>query len=222
MRHKVWNVVLSLLSLVLTTSTTLSQSNHAGAADHTFSIPPRPLHYQKSVTKLMDKTFEHQTQASTGQTTGSWLIWFHVRGDETRIHGDMPEDDFWQSHNIVLGSVNADLMADETMERFSLGKDELPLFLFLHRGKLYRYPSPSPSSQFQWKDLTEFVLGGYRLVKEEKVPPPMSEFTRIMRQLAGPVGMPLRIGLVLIVVIFILYTSLISYFTGHSVKSKLA
>ena len=30
---------------------------------------------QSEVSQLTDETFEHLTQASTGSTTGDWLIW---------------------------------------------------------------------------------------------------------------------------------------------------
>jgi hypothetical protein len=54
---------------------------------------------------LTDATFEHQTQASTGQTTGHWLIQFF---DESIVlpTGEQYEEDEWLESNVVIASVN--------------------------------------------------------------------------------------------------------------------
>jgi hypothetical protein len=54
---------------------------------------------------LTDATFEHQTQASTGQTTGHWLIQFF---DESIVlpTGEPYEEDEWLESNVVIASVN--------------------------------------------------------------------------------------------------------------------
>jgi hypothetical protein len=158
------------------------------------------LSHLLSSSALLIRNFEHQTQASTGQTTGSWLIWFHKRGDETLLEGDRPEDEFWSDNNIVLGSVNADLLSDETIERFEV--TDYPSFLFLHRGKLYRYPH---ATFYAWDDLKDFCLEPR--VEAEDVPPPKSAFSKFIKKLHGPAGWPLKLALIFIIMTFILVTS---------------
>src|SRR5688500_6074221 len=79
----------------------------------------RPLQYQSFVTKLGDDNFEHSTQAFTGQTTGSWLIYFYGTGERIVIQGKQPSDEYWNGQGVVVGIVNA-LISKETVERFSM------------------------------------------------------------------------------------------------------
>ena len=160
-------------------------------------LPVKPLQYQSSVVKLVDRNFEHQTQASTGMTTGSWLIWFYKsRGgtgkineitDTTKdphvlVEGDQPESSFWTEHNIVLSSAHVQLSTD-TIRRFQLPKpsqendsdDGYPLFVFLHKHKYYVYDGP-----LEWESIVDFCLHGYQKVPGKSIPAPRNEFVKVL------------------------------------------
>lgn len=157
----------------------------------------RPIHYRRDTVKLIDSTFEHQTQASTGQTTGSWLVWFYEGGEKTVLEGQV-EKDFWSEHNVVLASVHAGI-ARETAKRFSIV--ETPQLLFFHKRQLYRY-----KGDWHWDQVTEFVTGGYQTVTAEEVPPPRSEFAKAWDKIWGTVaGHMILFGLLLAISIIMVY-----------------
>ena len=73
------------------------------------------------VVTLTDQTFEHQTQASTGATTGSWLVLFTVpncASCETLkpILEELGNDEELYERGIVLGSVDCSLLALGTQD----------------------------------------------------------------------------------------------------------
>jgi len=207
----------------------------------------RPLQYQKSVVKLIDANFEHETQAYTGQTTGSWLLWFYDTGDKTAISGgggskpslseeggdeqgdedERPEilnDSWWSDHNFVLASVHAQLARD-TVKRFSPllggaggdGEDTgFPCFLFLHKGKVYKYDGP-----LDWNAVGQFLLGGYENSDAFDVPPPrghVEKFVEVMRETV--VGHIVLAGLVVVLFAFVFYTMAVSALLKDERKDK--
>jgi hypothetical protein len=91
-----------------------------------------PFHQDGSVVPLTDTNFEHETQASTGQTTGSWLVVFYDQ-DLMAASPDVPAE-YWSEHHIVLGAVKA-TDAPETLDHFEI--DHLPTILFLEKSLLY-------------------------------------------------------------------------------------
>lgn len=164
-------------------------------------VDGRPIQFQSTAVKLIDRNFEHQTQASTGQTTGSWLIWFYPSGDTTVLDGDLPETDFWTEHNVVLASAHKEL-SRETVERLSLTYRELPCFVFLHNRKLYHYHGP-----LDWQVLQDFVVGGYQDEEAHDVPPPKSEWRRAIETLQKSIaGHVILAGLVVVFLAFVIYT----------------
>ena len=131
--------------------------------------PPQNL---QGVVALTDETFEHQTQASTGQTTGSWLVWFYDDANDY-VTGSFPSESEWLEDHIVVGAVN---VADEgagakLKKRFALEK--LPVFLFFHKGKMYRYsPSTSANDGFSWEAVRAFCKSPDATLAESIQPPP--------------------------------------------------
>ena len=113
-------------------------------SDLSFSVP------------LTDQTFEHETQASTGQTAGSWLVWIYRANEETKIYGEMPEESFWTDHHIVWATMNVKYAAN-TRERFGL--KELPAVMFIHKGKFYRFSQPPGG--YTWEGLVRFCTEDY-------------------------------------------------------------
>jgi len=196
--------------------------------------PRRPLQHQKSdiVVKLVDSNFEHQTQASTGMTTGSWLLWFYDTGDKTVIGGAesagegaeatkpaILEDSFWTDHNLVLGVVHVTLGRD-TVKRFGIDPsgDRVPCFVFLKKGKFYRFDGP-----FEWDAISAFALGGYESTEGQKIPPPpghLSKLVELMRETV--LGHIVLAGLVVVLFAFIFYTVAVTKLLNEEKKAKAA
>jgi hypothetical protein len=110
-----------------------------------------PFHQYESVVPLTDATFEHETQASTGQTTGSWLVVFYDQ--DLMVASPAVPAEYWSEHHIVLGAVEA-ADAPETIDRFQI--DRLPAILFLHEKKVYPYPDDRLAAAVKWTDLAAF------------------------------------------------------------------
>mmetsp|Transcript_6603 Transcript_6603/g.13133 ORF Transcript_6603/g.13133 Transcript_6603/m.13133 type:complete len:217 (-) Transcript_6603:90-740(-) len=127
-----------------------------------------PLSQQDFVVTLDDKNFEHETQASTGQTTGSWLIWFHRRTDDSQIVGTPPDEEFWAEHHTIVGAVDVS-RSELTKVRFQIRK--APALLFIHKGKVYRYPKED-KYPFSWDSIKRFVAEDHANVEAEDVPEP--------------------------------------------------
>jgi thiol-disulfide isomerase/thioredoxin len=142
-----------------------------------------------SVIPLTDATFEHQTQASTGATTGSWLILFHTSSCascEEQVKPLLTELADQEQHpelyerGIVFATVDCEDHPN-TAIRFQI--DTLPTLLYLHKGSMYRVPPPSTTtttSSFSLETLKRFVLQDYIEVTAEAIPPPPTAMTYFM------------------------------------------
>ena len=99
------------------------------------------------VTELTSKNFEHLTQAATGATTGTWLVYFDLTNIPaiTQSFTDAAPT-LINDHNIVLGHVNCAANDDERYfcaKRFHAlthvkfgAQDRISLF---HQGKEYAW-----------------------------------------------------------------------------------
>jgi hypothetical protein len=190
-------------------------SNFGAVADAAIA---RPLQYNKDVVKLSDQTFEHQTQASTGQTTGNWLVWFYTTGDDTIIEGEMPDEDFTSEHNLVLATVHG-VLAKETAKRFQI--TEFPCFLYLSRRKMYKY-----AGDLTWEALTEFVRTvhegtGAAAAQALDVPPPRSEFVKMVEVLHEARVTHMLFGAFAIIIgLFAMYTRIVAQSMAERIKEK--
>mmetsp|Transcript_19364 Transcript_19364/g.55748 ORF Transcript_19364/g.55748 Transcript_19364/m.55748 type:complete len:221 (-) Transcript_19364:728-1390(-) len=122
---------------------------------------------------LTDATFEHQTQASTGQTTGKWLVKFYAPWcghckklapvwDELadKVEVESPGD------GILLAKV------DCTKEKAVCGRFKVrgyPTLLYFAERSMFRY-----SGGRDVDSLAAFATGGYKESKGEAVPVPPS------------------------------------------------
>lgn len=127
--------------------------------------PPQDL---PGVMSLTDETFEHQTQASTGQTTGSWLVWFYEDEDDA-VEGAFPSESEWLEDHIVVGAVDVATKGIKVKERFAMNK--LPAFVFFHKGSMYRYPVTA-NEGFSWEAIREFCKNPDPSLGEAIQPPP--------------------------------------------------
>lgn len=164
------SIQLLILFAVATTwyCSTVQSVEQLDQEEDTFTVstssPPQNL---PGVMSLTDETFEHQTQASTGQTTGSWLVWFYD-DEHDSVAGSFPSESEWLEDHIVVGAVNvAEGKGAKTKKRFSV--DELPAFLFFHKGKMYRYFA---SDKFSWNAVRVFCKSPDASLAEAIQPPP--------------------------------------------------
>ena len=170
----------------------------------------RPLQYQSFVTKLTDANFESLTQASTGQTTGSWLVYFYETGERIVIHGKQPPDEYWEGKHTVVGIVNAKI-SKETLERFGM-QQKVPGLIYIHRGKYYEF-----DGEKTWERVVEMVEDPAAMFPARDVPPPPTELQRWIKKLKGPAGLPLFVGTFFLIFVRVLYWVFVE---PHKVKRK--
>lgn len=126
------------------------------------------------VVTLTDATLEHQTQASTGATTGSWLLMFgtptgcNACTELKPLFEELGQDEVLYENSIVLGSVDVN-ESPTTAMRF--GIQTIPSLLYLHKGHFYRFASDVERSV---ESMKEFVLEHYSKSPAEAIPPPPS------------------------------------------------
>jgi hypothetical protein len=95
------------------------------------------------IMSLTDQTFEHETQASTGMTTGSWLVLFSIPSCYSceqwkPFLEELSRDEALYERGIVLGTVDCSVNVG-VCQRFSVST--LPTMLYLHKKQLYTVPS---------------------------------------------------------------------------------
>lgn len=138
------------------------------------------------VVELTDSTFEHQTQASTGATTGSWLILFTLQSCNScqtlkPILQELSQEEELYEHGIVLGSVDC-LEHVAVCQRFAV--TNFPAMIYLHKKQLYQVPksalikNSNEGEEFPksiHEQLKGFVLGDFvHLATPQPIPDPPS------------------------------------------------
>jgi protein disulfide-isomerase-like protein len=122
---------------------------------------------------LDTKNFEHLTQASTGSTTGDWLIEFYAPWCG---HCKKLEPIYDQLAENLKGDINV-AKVDVTQNRELGTRFEIkgfPTIKFLSKGKVYTF-----KGRRTVEDITEFCKGGYQINVPEDVKPPMGIFGEI-------------------------------------------
>jgi len=123
------------------------------------------------IVELNDSNFEHQTQASTGMTTGSWFVLFKAERC-AHCRKAMPEfqrlsnDEELLEKGIIMATVDVP-SSRRTSVRF--GIRGFPTLIFLHRGKMYHF-----KGQRVFDVLKTFLLDGVHKMAGEPIPEPMS------------------------------------------------
>lgn len=150
-----------------------------------FPMLERQFAAAAEVVSLTDATFEHQTQASTGATTGSWLILFSIPTCQRcqtlkPILQELSQDEALYQRSIVLGTVDC---TDNTAvcQRFSV--TALPTVVYLHKKRLYTFgiaggDDDDESEEFPSAAVTEqlknFLLQDFETVEALPIPDPPS------------------------------------------------
>ncbi|GBF96518.1 hypothetical protein Rsub_09860 [Raphidocelis subcapitata] len=133
-----------------------------------------------AVHELTAATFEHDTQAATGQTTGHWLVLFVGGGsspaqaaaerawDELAAGG---EDEAPLEHTALFAKVDVG-RHPEVGRRFGLSQAELPAAILLRDRQMYRLPLPLPEARDACAHAAmDFLAGGWQEADGEEVPP---------------------------------------------------
>lgn len=129
--------------------------------------------YASEVVILDTNNFEHLTQASTGATTGDWLIKFYAPWCG---HCKKLEPIYEEVANALKGEVNVakvDVTANRELgTRFEI--KGFPTIKLLSKGKQYTFKGRRTVDAF-----VEFARGGYQIQSAEEVQPPLGFFGEI-------------------------------------------
>lgn len=126
------------------------------------------------IPELNDETFEHLTQASSGSTTGDWLILFSNSKRPECMKPILPDVATVASRLRRRKNIATLCTASNpnTAKRFGFDPDKhCSKFLFFHRTDLYYYEEENINA----KDLLKFVMEGYKNQEAKTVPQPYSE-----------------------------------------------
>eukprot|EP00934_Nitzschia_sp_Nitz4_P008674 Nitzschia sp. Nitz4//scaffold1_size375055//107451//109246//NITZ4_000242-RA/size375055-snap-gene-0.192-mRNA-1//1//CDS//3329540943//8664//frame0 len=144
----------------------------------TNAIHAEKTQVQCEVVTLNDDSFEHLTQASTGATTGSWLLVFGSENCAScqtlkPMVEELGQDEALFESSIVVGVIEAN-ESPKVSQRFGIKK--LPTVLYMHRGQMYAFPSDVERTT---ESLKEFVLEHYSKSPANPIPPPPTMFDDI-------------------------------------------
>jgi len=142
------------------------------------SLPARSI---AAVIDLTDVTFEHQTQASTGQTTGKWLVKFYApwcghcktlapiwEQLDDRIKEENPND------GIIIAKVDCTKQSS-VAQRFKI--QSYPTLKYFADRKMYTYKGGRNLDA-----LYDFVTEGYKSAKTDEIPAPPSVLDAKMKE----------------------------------------
>eukprot|EP01040_Poterioochromonas_malhamensis_P000957 gene957-1014_t len=125
------------------------------------------------VVVLDSKNFEHLTQASTGSTTGDWLVKFYAPWCG---HCKKLNPVYEQVAEALKGEINVakvDVTANrEIGTRFEI--KGFPTIKLLRKGKVYTFKGRRTVD-----DLVEFARGGFETYSAEEIQPPVGVFGEI-------------------------------------------
>lgn len=128
------------------------------------------------VKELDDSNFEHLTQASTGSTTGDWLIMFYDNQciDCNRLTATWESVGAKLKTRLNVARVNRGTKGILTAKRFKV--ENVPEFIFLRMGKYYRYNM----KQFEIESFVGFATTWYTKLTPEKVAVPATPFENVV------------------------------------------
>jgi protein disulfide-isomerase-like protein len=134
------------------------------------------------VIELTDATFEHDTQALSGMTTGSWFVKFyapwcgHCRSMAPAweaLADDLAADE------IPINVAEVDVTANSHLgKQFNIRG--FPTIKFLHRGRMYSYKGRRAQD-----DLAAFARGGFADGEAEPIPGPPTLVSEIANTVSG-------------------------------------
>lgn len=128
---------------------------------------------------LNEDSFEHLTQASTGATTGDWLVIFYNSASESYL--PIVEGAAIQlKQRLNVAKVNTETNP-VLVSRFNI--KEIPTTYFFRLGKMYQYFSDD-KDKYDIKSLKLFATSWYKNVKALKVPSIPTAFEKLTDSIA--------------------------------------
>jgi len=131
---------------------------------------------------LNDESFEHLTQASTGATTGDWLVMFHglscegCKRLESRLQGVAAK----LRTRVLVAKVSSQTDGRETAKRLGVNP-ALMQILFFRQGQMYSYHMRS----MDLTSLSAFAIGLYKEAPSRAVPSMPPGPMMLILQVAG-------------------------------------
>ncbi|CAF1496865.1 unnamed protein product [Adineta ricciae] len=165
---------------------------------------------QRLTHTLDDRTFEHDTQATSGSTTGDWFILFKKSNESNSL---IP---IWEGASIhfrnraIFAYVDLDTNPN-IQKRFHLFVT--PTFILFKRGKMYRYEGTS----WQQSGFVNFVEREYQQVKAETIPPESNSFSFSLGDAAKVIPMYFIVIPMICLVIVLL---ILVFISGFNKKKK--
>lgn len=129
------------------------------------------------VKELEDTNFEHLTQASTGSTTGNWLILFYDTScvDCSRLGAIFEAVGAKLKFSYTnVARVNIQTKGIQTAKRFKVEKT--PTFILIRKGKFYRYTI----KKYDVDNLVGFAIKTFQNFGAESIKPQASPFENLV------------------------------------------
>nr|CAD7401571.1 unnamed protein product [Timema cristinae] len=142
---------------------------------HTFIENKEPV-----VRELSDDNFEHLTQASSGATTGDWFIMFYSTDcvDCQRLQARWEAVGAKLKSRLNVARINRQTSGAVTARRLEIR--DVPTFVLLRQGKLYRYNIP----KYDVGSFAAFATDWYKNARAEPIPVPKSPFDDFTQMIA--------------------------------------
>jgi len=128
------------------------------------------------VKELDDSNFEHLTQASTGSTTGDWLVQFYDSQcvDCNRLSATWETVGAKLKTRMNVARVNRVTKGIQTAKRFKV--EQVPEFILIRHGKYYRYNL----KQYDEESFIGFATSWFNRLTAEKVTTPATPFETLI------------------------------------------
>ncbi|XP_077993660.1 protein disulfide-isomerase A6 homolog isoform X2 [Glandiceps talaboti] len=128
---------------------------------------------------LTNENFEHLTQASSGATTGDWLVLFY---DPEETESLMLLPTIEATAQVLKGRINVGIVdvstATDLVDRFNI--EDPPLVFLFRLGNMYAYKLPGTDVA----SFVSFATGWYKNARVMQVPVPKSPFDKLAEKVA--------------------------------------
>jgi len=150
-----------------------------GPANEEIMLDTLVRYKQPGVQELTDSTFEHQTQAATGATTGDWLVMFFTSSCHLchRLTASLETVACKHKGRMNVARVNKETYGEKTGRRFELGLEEKPDIIFFRLGKMYRYSL----DKYDPETISLFMTTQHAEQAAEDIPLPKSPFSDLVQ-----------------------------------------
>jgi len=150
-----------------------------GPANEEIMLDTLVRYKEPGVKELTDSTFEHQTQAATGATTGDWLVMFFTPTCHLchRLTASLETVACKHRGRMNVARVNKETYGEKTGRRFELGLEDKPDLIFFRLGKMYRYREAA----YDPESLSSFITSQYGDLEPDEIPLPKSPMSDLLQ-----------------------------------------